>query len=284
MLRAGPFSDERVIRLINLRFVPFYFDLSDSGAAADPAARKFVVAAREELGGDTVPVPPILLMNVEGAVLGEVGNYASPDAFLSSLLGVLAAHPDYAEPSEAERIARTVLERAEICIGLQDYAGAEKLLEQETSDEAHYLLGRIARLRRDWEGMERHFREIASGALQPDVRVERAHRLWLERRYAELRSHLAAFPKTHPRYAEARYLEGLALFHLGDLEAAKALWKQTIQSCSENPWIYRADWAYSSLAAPPSRLMSTADARVSPLARVGYLGPRNPDLEGPPTE
>ena len=44
MLRAGPFSDERVIAFVNRRFVPFYFDLSNRGAAGDAAAREFVVA------------------------------------------------------------------------------------------------------------------------------------------------------------------------------------------------------------------------------------------------
>ena len=45
MLRAGPFSDERVTGLANRRFVPFFFDLSVRGAAGDPDARRFLVQA-----------------------------------------------------------------------------------------------------------------------------------------------------------------------------------------------------------------------------------------------
>ena len=77
MLRAGPLSSEDVVRLANRRFVPFYFDLAIEGAAGDADARKFVVAARKDLGGGGVPTPPVLFMNAKGEVLGEVGNYAT---------------------------------------------------------------------------------------------------------------------------------------------------------------------------------------------------------------
>lgn len=68
MLRAGPFSDERIVRLANRRFVPFYFDLSNRGVAGDPAARKFVVKERKRLGGRSVPTPPVLFMSPDGEV------------------------------------------------------------------------------------------------------------------------------------------------------------------------------------------------------------------------
>ena len=74
MLRAGPFSDERVVRLINRRFIPFYFDLSDRGFAGDPAARKFVVAARREMGGASVSTPQVLFMTPTGKVVGSMGD------------------------------------------------------------------------------------------------------------------------------------------------------------------------------------------------------------------
>lgn len=281
MLRAGPFSDERVIALIDLRTVPVYFDLDDGGAAADPRAREFVVAARKELSGRAVPVPPVLCMSAGGEILGEISNTATPDAFLAALLAILRAHPELDRPSPAEQAARTPLERAVFRIALQDAAGAEKLLEHEESEEAHYLLGRMARFRRDWKRMEDHLAKVKSAERLPDVRMERAYRLWSERRFDVLRAHLADFPAAHARFTEARYYEGLAHFHLGDSDRALSIWKQTIESAPEGPWVYRADWAFSSLKETARALVTTGDERVSVLGRVGYLGARNPDLDGP---
>ena len=82
MLRAGPFSDERVIGLLNRRFVPFYFDLSNHGYAGDPDARKWVVKRRPDMGGMSVNTPPILIMTPEGKVAGKFSNYANSKVVL----------------------------------------------------------------------------------------------------------------------------------------------------------------------------------------------------------
>ena len=147
-MRAGPFSDARVIGLLNRRFVALYFDLSDRGAAADPAARKFVVAARPRLGGRAVPTPPVLIMTPDGKVVGETSNYSSTAQVLGALLAALEDHPEYNKPSPAEQAAATPLARARIQLNLQDLEGARKTLAREQSAEAHYLLGHIARLTR----------------------------------------------------------------------------------------------------------------------------------------
>ncbi len=83
MLRAGPLSDERIVRLANRRFVSLYFDLSNRGAAGDPDARKFVVAARKELASRAVPTPPLLFISPSGEVLGQVSNYATEEQVLA---------------------------------------------------------------------------------------------------------------------------------------------------------------------------------------------------------
>ena len=102
MLRAGPFSDARVVGLCNRRFVPFYFDLSNRGVAGDPDARAFVVAVRKELGGRAVPTPPVLFMTPDGEVVGEVSNYATEDQVLRTMLDLLEAHPEFAKPGPDE--------------------------------------------------------------------------------------------------------------------------------------------------------------------------------------
>jgi hypothetical protein len=129
--------------------------------------------------------------------------------------------------------------------------------------------------------MEEQLAQVKSVERRPDVHMERAYRLWSERRFDALRAHLADFPSGHARFTEARYYEGLASFHLGDIDRAASIWKEMIESVPEGPWEYRADWAFASLKETPRALVTTGDKRVSVLGRVGYLGVRNPDLDGP---
>ncbi len=280
MLRAGPFSDERVVRLANRRFIPFYFDLSDRGAAGDPDARMFVTAKRKELAGMSVPTPPVLLMCATGAVVGEVSNYADPEDVLRAMQKALREHPGCDKPTAEELNAKGV-ERAEIRIDLGDVEGARRILEGETGEEARYLLGRLARHRRDWEAMERAFAGVRSGALADDVRVERAWRLWHAREFEKLLAHLKDFPKASRRFTEARYLKGLAAHHLGKKDEALEIWKETIAACAQDPWIYRADWAYSSVKDGDRRVFVAGAKGSSLLGRIGYMGGANPDLKGP---
>lgn len=281
MLRAGPLSDARVIGLLNRRFVPLYFDLSDRGAAADPAARKFVVAARPNLGGRQVPTPPVLILTPEGKVLAETSNYGSTKQVLGMLVRVLKDHPEYNKPSAAEQAATSAMERARIQLDLQDLEGARKTLAREESEQAHYLLGHIARLQKRWGAMGKHLAQVKDAGLKDDARMERAYVLWHEKKYEELGVHLKDFPEQSNRYTEARYFQGLAAFHSGDKEQAQKLWETTVKSCSQDPWIYRADWAYTDLKQGRTRMMSSAGERVSLLNRIGYMGRRNPDLQGP---
>lgn len=231
-----------------------------------------------------IPTPPVLFMTAEGEVLGEASNFASPDVFLATMLKVLKEHPEYNQASEAEKNARSAVERAENKISLQDYDGARAILEKEDSAMAHYLLGRLARFRQDWEQMEMHFKKVNDAALTDDLRMERAYRFWFTKQYAKLIEQLKDYPNAHKRYAESRYYQGLALYHLGEKEKALSVWKETIQVCSQNPWIYRADWAYTNVTDPPRTTFSTADKSTSVLNRVGYLGAPNPDLKGPSTK
>ncbi len=261
--------------------MPLYIDLSDRGAAADPAARKFVVAARPQLGGRQVPTPPVLIMTPDGKVVGETSNYGSTQQVLGMLVRALEDHPEYNKPSAAEQAAATPLERARIQLNLQDLEGARKTLATEQSAQAHYLLGHIARLQKRWGAMGKHFAAVKDDGLKDDVRMERAHELWHAKEYKQLGEYLKDFPEQSNRYTEARYYRGLAAFHGGDKEQAQKLWETTIKSCSQDPWIYRADWAYTGLKQGRSRTMSSAGKRTSLLNRIGYMGRSNPDLQGP---
>lgn len=281
MLRAGPFSDERVIGLANRRFVPFFFDLSNRGAAGDPDARKFLVAARPRFGRGSVPTPPVFFMTPDGKVLGEVSNYASSDEVLEAMQKVLRDHPAWAKPGSDEA-SLTGLERARLLVDLQDLDGALKLLGEGGDDAHHLARAKIHRRHAAWKAMERELSAVDDETLLDDVRMERAYPLWSGRKWPELEKHLTGFPKDSARFTEARYYLGLAQYHQKNTDAALETWKATIKGCSQDPWIYRADWAFCNAQQKGRRQrFSSRGPRASLLNRIGYMGRRNPDLNGP---
>lgn len=269
-----------MVKLANRRFLPLFFDLATSGAAGDADARGFVVKARPEMGGTGVAPPNVLFMDPDGKVLGEAGNFAPPDDFYASMREVLKRHPEFDAAGEDERKAGTDLARACIQAELGNLEAAEKLAASDRSDAAAYLCGHWARLRGDWEAMERAFGRIAGKDLDDDVRLERAHRLWQERKFAALADRLKGFPAESPRCAEARYYEGLAAFHLGKKEDALAIWRSAFsKDRSQDGWSYRIDWAYTNVAGGSQMMITDARKGASLLGRIGYLG-ENPDLLG----
>ncbi len=280
MLRAGPFSDERVVGLANRRFILFYFDLNDRGFAGDAKARAFVVAVKKELGGASVPTPPVLFMTADGRLVGEVSNYATEDQVLAAMQNALEKAPPQAKPSAEERDAQDPVDRARAAMDLLDYETANQLLEPVDRDEARYLQGHIARLQKDWKAMHAAFARIEEPSLADDLRMERAHEHWDQGDFDALLESVTGFSPKSPRYSESRYYFGLALYHLDQPAKALAIWKSTIEGCSQDPWIYRSDWAYSQAASggQKTRSFSTAGGSPSLLGRIGYMGRQNPDL------
>ncbi|MHC4955555.1 MAG: hypothetical protein ACYTGZ_17020 [Planctomycetota bacterium] len=284
MLRAGPLSDQRVIGLVNRRFIPFFFDLSNRGFAGDPKAREFVVKAKPVLGGRSVPTPPVLFMTPDGKVVGEVSNYASTEAVLKTLRTVMEKNPEYMQPAAEEKSLATPEARARLFIDLLDYTRARKELKGADSSHAHYLRGHLDRRAGRWTEMKENFAKVRDPLFQDDVRMELAYRHWVGGKFDELKKALNGFPKNSNRFTEARYYEGLALFHLGKKEDAQKIWASTIKACSQDPWIYRADWAYCNSKANGGRRMFSSGAgnRTSLLNRIGYMGSPNPDLKKRP--
>jgi hypothetical protein len=279
VLRAGPFSDERISGLINARFVPVYFDLGSNSPAADAAAREFVVKLEPKLGGRSVPTPPVLLANAAGELFGEVSNYASEQELRRVLLETLAAHPEYAQPAPAEEAAGAV-ERARLAMLLGDEDTARALLAHETGDEARLLLAQMARRGADWEALERHLADLSDSARALHRPLELAYRERAARRFADMQRRLDGVPRENPRYDEARYLYGLALFHQGKVAEARATWAALVAAVGESRWTYRADWAHAGAAEPDGgRRSFSATGPKTLLGRHGYMGRRNPDLD-----
>lgn len=281
MLRAGPFSDERVRGLANRRFVNFYFDLSDEGAAGDPDARKFVTAIRKELGRASVGTPNILIVSADGVVVGEADNFASSGVVYAAMKKALKAHPEFDAESETEKAATKPFEKAQIAFELGKGKTAAELLAKPESEDEWLLLAHIQRWREKWDAMEAALSHVKREDLLDDARMERAWKSWREEKYEALRDGLADFPADSDRSAEARYFAALARYHLGEKKEALKAWKELAKSSEEGPWVYRADWAYMTEKQAGKTSFSTGDANRSPLGRVGYLGRDNPDLKGP---
>lgn len=293
-----------MVRLIRLRFVPFHFDLADGGPAADPEAKRMVVAAKPALGGKDVHHTPLLLFTPAGELVAEIDSLASEDELFALLARALAEHPSYDAPSEEEREwqwrAREG-DRAAACALAQDAFARGSFDEAARGfaalvdtvppgperDSAAYELGRVQRQRGDHAAMEQAFARIGDPApLLDGLRLERARRLLAERRHAELRATLSPYepvpdaeasPPADPRYpriTEALYLLGVAHFHLGDAERAEALWRALVKRHPEDAWVRRADWAVFELAAARA---AGADEARSQLGRA-YAGRAHPDL------
>lgn len=280
MLRAGPFSDERVRRLANRRFVTFYFDLADGSAAGDPDARKFVVKLKKEMGGNGVAPPNVLIATPEGKLAGEAGNFASSDTVYDAMKKALKDHPEFNEASDAEKAAATPFEKAQIAFDLGKRKSAAEALSEPGSEDEWLFLAHIQRWRGKWTEMEAALAHVTRDDLVDDARMERAWRHWIEAKYEELRATLADFPAESNRATEARYFAALALHHLGEKKEAMAAWKALAKTPAEDPWVYRADWAYMTVKQSGKTSFSSGDANRSPLGRIGYMGRDNPDLKG----
>src|SRR5688572_6208944 len=92
-MRAGGFAEERVIELINRRFVPFYYEVSGHGCAASPDATEFVGKKTRNPWAFLAAFAP------DGEYLGETALYADKDRVFEFLRSLLVRHPEFAEPA-----------------------------------------------------------------------------------------------------------------------------------------------------------------------------------------
>lgn len=284
MLRAGPFSDERVVRLVNRRFVPIYFDLQPRAPMADADARKFVTDSVDELLGSSVDTPPLLVMTPDGGVLKRIDNFSTEDECFRGLLDALALEPRWqaATPGEME-IARhgDPLARAELLTDLGLFERAKEVLETTPGAEAALRLAHLARLQGDFEAIGAALAKVDDERFADDVLVERAWLLLHDGKFGEALADANRVANDSPRHTEARYLAGVIEYSDGHRDEALAIWKSLVTSCSQDRWIYRADWAYTQTRDGDRRSFSTIDPRNSLLGRIGYMQRRNPDLEAP---
>jgi tetratricopeptide (TPR) repeat protein len=223
-MRAGAFSDERVIALMNRRFVPYYFNRSGLGEGGSALASKFTTGRTKN------PYAYFAAFTPDGTYLGESELYATKDDVLAWLSKLLKDHPEFdkptAEEARAEGIAaaRVLEETGRFAEAKERYATIGSPL-----DEA-----RLARYALDWEA---HDAALARAEAADQVAAERGLRLAAERKWADARALLEKAVRAHPgsaRMAEMRFALGVACWFLEDRDWAKFHWMWVVENLPED--------------------------------------------------
>ena len=252
-MRAGCFAEDRVIKLMDRRFVSYYFNRSGNGEGGNEAATKFVNGQTDN------PYAYFAAFKPTGELVGETEIYADKDAVMQWLQNLLRRYPEYAKPTGAESgvLAAGGLAAAQLAENLADYAkakaGYDGLLESEdVGVRTAALLGllRIYRYQEDWdqhEVVQKLLRWAVEGgadkSLLVDLSVEKGYRLIASNKFAEARSVLQALAfraKDSSRLAEAHFLAGRACWFVDDHDWAKFHWCWIVDNLPEDRLYMRA--------------------------------------------
>jgi len=282
MFRVASACDERVARLIQRRFVPYYTNLFEHTAAYDTNAFEFVVSEKKQLGKEETSFAgglPILVMTPSGKLVADFPSAVPADEVLARLLKALEKNGKYNALSRAEKDEEDGLERARLQLALLEYDKARSELKKDTRDEALLLLARIAREEGDWKAHERTLASVTP-AHAAEAALEEAWRHFSRGSFEAAAQELATVPEANPGRDEAAYLSGLVSFHAGRKDEAIATWQDLVRSRPLGPWAYRADWASCcAQRGEPSEWKDGLPPRVQPLLGHGeYQGIPNPDL------
>lgn len=257
-MRAGAFSELRVINLLNRRFIPFFFNTGGPGLGRDAGAEAFVKGKVKNKWAH------FAVFDTKGSWLGESEIYSDKDLTFEFLVKHLKDNPEYNQPTEAEKQAFAEAERnlsdaqVQLRAGrvheeLGEYAKAQAnysrvlaLSDGRAQVEAWRGRLRMARYDKDWTGMEKLIAEIPA-TLQPDlaadVAVERGYALTAKKRHAEARKLLERAIREHPtstRMGEMRFYAGVAAWFLNDYDAASFQWCWIVENIPEDHMVRRA--------------------------------------------
>ncbi|HEX6813515.1 MAG TPA: hypothetical protein VF384_17985, partial [Planctomycetota bacterium] len=285
-MRGGPFSETRVIELLNRRFVPFFFNTGGPGEGKDVKARDFVLGKVPNRWAYFAAFAP------DGRILGQTGIYDGTEQVFAWLRALLRRHPEFDRPTAAESEVRkqagteleapAALEVARTCEQLVWYAEAKRAFERVLAAgdatqraEAHRGLLRIARGDGDWPA---HATALAAAsasaeakALATDLAIEQGLRHLAEKRFATARVVLEsaiAGGKDSPRLAELHYEAGRACWFADDRDWAKAHWCWILDQRADDRMAMRARLA-AGAEAFPYRNCELGDFE----AKTGQVGP-----------
>jgi hypothetical protein len=277
--RAGPLVDDAVVRLIQRRFVPYYFELDERGARYDETAAKLAMELCPDLAFPSVmPTPPVILATPEGKLLSTVSVYVSAADFLDSLASAVAQNEPYGELTASEAGLESRTERAQVLHDLRQLDAALEALGDDQSSHAWFLRGAIAQEQERWDEMDAAFKMVTDDNWKNEISVRELYRYWTIRNLDGIRQLAASLAPDHPRHQEAMYYLGLACYHSGDRDEALRVWGDSIQAHPDTAWSLRLDWTRGQAIRGPDAPMLEGPPE-SLLNRV-FLSPHgNPDLK-----
>lgn len=283
-MRAGAFSEKRVIDLLNRRFISFYFNRSGLGEGDDKAARAFTTGKTKN------PYAYFACFKADGTYLGETPLYGDKDQVFDFLMRMLAEHPEYGKPTTGEKevLARSDakgespaarLASARLLEELGRYDEATKLYAAVPGKESTRALLRIARYQKDWK---RHAEILVSAkqglgksdqlALAADFACEKGYALLAKGDHKAARELLQKATKTHltsPRLAELHFSAGRACWFLDDRDWAKLHWCWVVENLPDSSLQRRCYIAAAAEAMP--YVNPELDGYKAPVGNIGTM-------------
>lgn len=257
-MRAGCFAETRVIRLVNRRFISFFYNTGGPGQGKDEKAAAFTKGKTKNRFAFYAA------FDAAGGPVGVTDIYANKDNTFDWLVEVLRNNPEFDQYTAAEE---KVLAKAKA--GPKDAAAqlaAGQLMEdlgRYKEADAHYRavlavsrvngeagdayrgLLRMARYARDWKGVravcssigEMKEGQIRKLNLEPDVAMETAYALLGEKKYEDARKVLLKAIERYPestRRSEFHFSAGVASFFLKEKERAYYHWCWVVENLPDD--------------------------------------------------
>ncbi len=275
--RAISFVDSRVVDLLNQRFVPYYFDMDSAGDLYDATATQLAMELYPDLRYlSSMPTPPLLFMTPQKKFLGYASNFLSGQELLEKMIAILDENPIYGQLTAAERALEDPLQKARLLLELRQLDAAMETLEGQETSEAWFLRARIAREQGEWLSMKNSIKMITEKKYLQEIEVENILRYWAVQNLEAIKMKAVDIDNENPRFQEAMYYLGLALFHSNDVDQAIEVWQKAIQANPESAWANRLDLTQGLARLDPGTYLSSRDTIPSVLNRV-YLCPNGND-------
>ena len=274
--RAIAFVDSRVVNLLNLRFVPYYFDVDPIGSQYDERAKTLAERLLPEMRYITsMPTPPLLFMTSEGKMLGHASNFLSAQELLDQLVEILDDQSKRSLTTEEQKTEDPV-QRAWLLYKLRKLDDARTTLDKQLSSESYYLQVLIAREKEDWKLMKYAIDMVTDTHRKFDIDVENMLRYWQFRNLSGIKALGDQVGIDNHRYQEAMYYLGLAYYHTNDSTKAINVWRNAIENNRNSAWAFRLDLIQGLVKLNPRQYLSSQDVIPSVLGRT-YMCPNGSD-------
>ncbi|KAF0243398.1 MAG: hypothetical protein FD180_3438 [Planctomycetota bacterium] len=223
-----PLSENDLIDLLNLRFIPVAYDLKT--VQMNPGALR-----RIEKLDKCFSAPQIFVAKPSGKLLYHTLMAGAP-SLIKTLRGVLSKNPELNHPSAEEEKTPAALDRLELALRAMDRKLAETIIAgiEDKSPRLRILRARLARRL----GSTDEALQLLDGLEEVDASLERVAVHMGATQWTDAEAILAKLKPT----PHVRYLQGLIPYLQRDDDRAVDLWSKAIAAAPDDPWSLRASW------------------------------------------